>query len=530
MVQADAKVHQQTLRKERWSTFPDFLTPPGTTKRRRGTPPCGVGTESTAPPTPTRFVSRSCGIDFATDRGGDLSTGNGRFDVSGPDTLLPPLDRPPHNRAFYQSHLEALSRYYSAQSYGRVVIVGDVWPRTRDGAYSASDMADFGPWVFGPDLYSAAVQMFRAFMFAADSQSVIAGDRIPWDDYDHFAIVSRGSDLQSDLLQDSPEDIPTFTIGVGGTDAVIFPDSANRPIEVASILPETATPGWLPRRPQWDLRARRRTQLLRLQRGLRRRDRNTVAGYWSLMDSGHLAGAIVSLPNDMLFRDRAAAAERRSISPSFHRTGPGGVRGGRWVTRSCCGPPSAHNDVRRVTLSSDEYLLLENRYLSPPDSVALEQDDSTRVVLGPSRPDRFEYDALLPGGGMLIWHVDEFVIARDYAMNMDSTRRGLKVVEADGLDDLGDPNSPWILGAPTDPWFVGNQTLLNAETVPALLTNLGADPNREVEVLDAPLAAMRVLVTEDLSSPTLMNLFRADAVADGIEIRCGSECRTWWRR
>ena len=31
-------------------------------------------------------------IDFLHDRAGDQSTGNGRFDVSGPDTTLPPID------------------------------------------------------------------------------------------------------------------------------------------------------------------------------------------------------------------------------------------------------------------------------------------------------------------------------------------------------------------------------------------------------------------------------------------------------
>jgi len=56
------------------------------------------------------------------------------------------------------------------------------------------------------------------------------------------------------------------------------------------------------------------------------------------------------------------------------------------------------NDFVKLDLSSDEYLILENRYLSPAAAVRLLQDDTTRVVLGPRDPDRFEYDALLPGG------------------------------------------------------------------------------------------------------------------------------------
>ena len=46
-------------------------------------------------------------VDFLTDRGGVGSTGDGKFDLSGPDTLALPIDPPPHNRTFFARHLEA---------------------------------------------------------------------------------------------------------------------------------------------------------------------------------------------------------------------------------------------------------------------------------------------------------------------------------------------------------------------------------------------------------------------------------------
>src|SRR5207247_2538417 len=115
---------------------------------------------------------------------------------------------------------EALRRFYDAQSYGRVALEGDVWPHAQNGAYSTIDMADFGPWQFsrGEDVYRAAVRMFRAMFFAADSQARQRGEPIPWDRYDRFMIIHAGGDLQSDLRQDSPEDIPSFTVGLGDTD------------------------------------------------------------------------------------------------------------------------------------------------------------------------------------------------------------------------------------------------------------------------------------------------------------------------
>ena len=118
-------------------------------------------------------------------------------------------------------------------------IQGDVWPHTENGAYSISDMADLGPWKFSPDIYPAAVKMLHAMLSAADSQSIALGDSIPWGDYDRFMIIHAGSDFQSDLRQDSPLDIPSFTIGVSDTDVVHFrADSVDR----ASIVPEIAPP------------------------------------------------------------------------------------------------------------------------------------------------------------------------------------------------------------------------------------------------------------------------------------------------
>ena len=88
-------------------------------------------------------------IDFLNDRGGGASTGDGKFDLTGPDTLLPPIDRAPHNKRFYDMHARALERYFDVQSYGRVVLEVDVWPAEPDSAYHLNDMADLGPWAFG---------------------------------------------------------------------------------------------------------------------------------------------------------------------------------------------------------------------------------------------------------------------------------------------------------------------------------------------------------------------------------------------
>jgi M6 family metalloprotease-like protein len=439
-------------------------------------------------------------VDFMHDRAGDQTTGNGRFDLSGPDTTLPPIDRAPHNRTFYQKHLEALSRYYDVQSYGRVRIEGDVWPRSEGGAYSVSDMADFGPWKFSPDIYPAAVHMFKIMFAAADSQSIALGDTIPWGSYDRFMIIHAGSDFQSDLHQDSPLDIPSFTIGVSDTDVVhVRADSIDR----ASFVPETASQDGFYGALNGVIAHENGhncfgfADLYDINSGF------PVVGLWSLMDSGNLAGSQVQLPNgDIIFATGLLPPsvdpfQRFFIGDALHFNEP------QWGVATALENGERHADMRRIYLSSDEYLLFENRAISPGDVITLDQDSLTRVVLGPKTPDRFEYDALLPGPGVLVWHIDASVIPfstafrvnPDYGFNTNPARLGISVIEADGLQDLGDPGSPYILGSPRDPWYRSNHWVLSDTTQPNLIPHIGTRPHVQLTVLDDPSPTMHFRAT-----------------------------------
>ena len=84
-------------------------------------------------------------VDFASDRSGAKTSGDGHFDLSNPGDSYPPVDRAPHNRTFYQAHFEALKRFYTAQSYGQILLDGDVFPHDENLAYHMSDMADLVP-------------------------------------------------------------------------------------------------------------------------------------------------------------------------------------------------------------------------------------------------------------------------------------------------------------------------------------------------------------------------------------------------
>lgn len=509
-------------RVRRWREFPDFMIPDGEEWKPLGRardPRVPGGRFGALPPvpdgTPVTMRVAFLRIDFAADRDGPLSTGTGRFDLTPPDTTQPPIDRPPRNRTFYLRHLEALRRYVDVQTYGQVAIEGDVWPREENEAYTMTDMADFGPWEFGPGIYRAAVHMFRTFLIQADSQSVAMGDRIPWAEIDHVVLIHAGSDLQSDLRRDSKHDIPSFTIGVVDTDRVVLRDVAvpgdSVIVSRGAIIPETGSQDGYYAAINGVL-AHECGHLFFGLADLYNIDTGyPVVGFWSLMDSGNNVGSIVALPNgEELF---ATGLLPPSIDP-LQRQWSTQVfdAGGNLLTRPFEIPEMAAGDTvalassqrtpdfRKVSLSSDEYLLLENRWQAPAAIVQLDQDSLTRVVLGPKQPDRFEYDALLPGGGTLIWHVDESVIPfstslrtnPDFGFNSNPLRYGISMVEADGLQDLGDPGSPFLLGSYRDPWYAGNATTLSDTTRPPLRAHTGARPHLRLDVLDPPDSVMRV--------------------------------------
>ena len=459
------------------------------------------------PPAPTDTIRVAfIRIDFLTDRGGSASSGDGKFILDPADTIANPVDMPPHNRTFYRKHAEALERYYDVQSYGRVRVETDVWPAEEDSAYHLTDMADLGPWRFGSSIFEAAVDMMHLSFFAADSQATRKGDPIPWNKYDRFMLIHAGSDLQSDIRNDSKEDIPSFTMFVDDTDRVIFSDTTLRPIDRCTFVPETIN----------------QDQAYGALNGVIAHENGhnffgfgdvydietalPVVGLWSLMDSGNLVGARVQRPDGEIF---AVGLLPPSVDPfqrnfildaglvQYRRPGPADTAAFPVMGSQ------RHNDFVKLDLSSDEYIILENRYLSPAAAVHLASDDTTHVVLGPKDPDRFEYDALLPGGGILAWHVDESVIPftqslrynPDFGFNTNPRRLGLQVIEADGLDDLGDLGSPFAIGSDLDPYQARVAPKLSDTTIPNLLPNQGTRPHLQIDFLDDTSDTMHVRVT-----------------------------------
>ena len=425
------------------------------------------------------------------------------------------IDPPPHDRNFFLSHLEAMARYWHKQSYGNLVVQYDVYPQADSAAYRLGDTGDYGPWTLGGLSYQSAQLFFRDGIMAADQ-----ADSIPFGNFDVIVLFHAGSDYQADINGDSQRDIPTFQIGL--LDSVPVNGGAVG-VHGGMVMPESETQDGY----NGALNGTLAHEFGHTQGLPDLYDINTffpAVGVWSNMDSGYLLSTLIQDSRT------GAIVEASGVMPVSLDPWCKSVLWPDGITTVDPGPSLATSlrstqlDSRllKVPLGADEYLLVENRQLdlNGDNTVYLDRDSTSHVILGPgtspvvpsdSLGDR-EYDFLLPGQGILVWHIDETVICTpitdstyicgvngnpDNGINSNPDRRGVRLMEADGIADIGDPNSAYFFGGAFDPYFVGNHTRLNDDSNPSARTNDGARSHIDLTVTSVPAVDMTLTIDSE---------------------------------
>lgn len=441
-------------------------------------------------------------VDFRNDRLGAKTTGNGRFDLRrGVEGV--PVDPPPHNKPYFEMHAEALRRYYDVQSYGSLAILPTVFPAGPDSAYHLNDLADYGPWDVAQDvdIITKAENFVDDAIAAADADPAVDFTR-----FDAFVVVHAGADFQGDINRDSDYDIPSFTLSLGDSISV---DDGAAAVRRVLVLPETVAQ---------DDRVAALNGVFAHEFGhvLGLPDLYNIfngvpqVGYWSLMDSGENIPAIVYDPET----DTEFLAEGifpTSLDPWCKlQVFPDAVQL-EAVGESFAGALEAFVANPRlpfVSIDGTEYFLVENRALDL-DGIEFPnvfQDSTTGVFLGPvDDPDsgaeggHYEYDAVLPGGGILIWHIDDKIIvpglAATGAVNYQTGFRGIAIEEADGISDQGRFN----FGLPEDAFYIPNNGFFGPHTLPGSEANDGSYTGITIQVSGAPARTMGVEITRPLA-------------------------------
>jgi M6 family metalloprotease-like protein len=442
-------------------------------------------------------------IGFDGDRSGDLTsvTTDGDFQLT-PDPAVR-IDPPPHDRAFYESHLYGLSQYYTFQSGGRLVIRGRVLPGGDNDCYRLSDLADYGPGAGGGWTIERLEPLVRDMIAAADTG--LAADGLDLSDFGdghpftYVIFVHAGSDWQSDVNGDSPNDVPTFFISLGEPAAL----RGGGTLSECSVIPETTTQdGYLGSIAAALCHefghALGLVDIYDTSSGL------PSAGIWTLMDSGTNLPAIIGFPSPTPGNpDSLEVAVVTGLLPPSLGAWDKWFLG--WLETETVGGTLAAKrlpavQIRRTVneygryrdagydiqltdpqalvagVSRREFFLLENRWvplsgaeLPEQEGVGLLRDQQTGVFLyfagddpdgaGPEPPrNTGMYDWFMPDGGLLVWHVNQQRIEASLADNtINADGDGLRLVEADGIQDIGviDPYGLGFWGSPSDPFHAG---------------------------------------------------------------------------
>lgn len=431
-------------------------------------------------------------VDFAEESTDDPNTtGNGKFLLEPDPNYLYNIGSPPHDQAYFLQNLEAMRHYYLAASAGSYNLQYEVWPQS--GTYTLPQtMGWYNPPGADNELFvSRMEEYFKTAFELADSLS----PELDFSTFGHFMIIHAGSDWQHDVFGDTPSDIPSFFIRVGdGKEAVV--DEGSVLIGKACNVPATISQDYASETSGENVfrsgyGALNAVLCHEFGHSLGFVDLYNVytwqpmVGVFDIMDSGGsgilmdvlddgsyvlLEGALPGLPgawsrelvfgDDLRSRgllkdaDKVGLFSEMALAASSHRQ-----PGNKLIPQ-----------ILRLPLSPTEYLLVENRSVDPDGdgATALKASDDGRVILYPTAIDdpqnvpTYEYDYLLPsfqredgssvGGGILAWRVNEDVIYAQGATGSDGTfysnyenntintrynRRGVEIIEADNLPDIG---------------------------------------------------------------------------------------------
>jgi len=431
-----------------------------------------------------------------------ISGNGGRFDLSDQrGTIF--IDPAPHDRKFYLKHMEALANYLDAMSYGQLRVEWEVFPLDNDSAYVLPDAGTYNPaGQVGTWEWENLETFFGDAIRAAD-----ADDDLVFSDFDAFVIIHAGSDWQNDLRGDSPYDLPSFFITLAESVVV---DGGAAVVVDGSVVPETSSQdGYL--NGINAVLAHEIGHQLGLMDLYDTYTGLSVVGYWDLMDFGTGVGVVLADPRtEELYYVTGIIPSSMSV---FNRMllgwmAPDTVRtGGTYSLRAQeLRGEFPNRQALMVPLNSYEYLLIENRQCDlDGDSTGIVLSDpgpdSTGVIMGPVNQDRefnYEYDWPLPGSGLLVWHVDQVMVDFGFpfdAINYFPQRRGVTIIEADGIPDLGDYNSFYFLGSPFDPFYRGNNDRLADDTYPNSRSATGCRSHVVVDQIGEPGNVMDLRVS-----------------------------------
>lgn len=466
-------------------------------------------------------------VEFQQDNDGN-TFGNGKFgSIYSKDygnTILDPL---PHDANYFSSHLEFARNYFTKVSDERLKLDFTVLPNI---VTVSKIMREYSPLPRTNDL--TPLGSFAEEVWAIADQSF----QINFSEYDLFTIFHAGvgreiptpgsigleRDLPSVYLSEKSlkeiygDAFEGFSVNNGNfliNNTAILPSTESREIESFGevYLQEFSTNGLI---------VGTIASYLGLPDLFNTETGTSAIGRFGLMDGQALFAYSGLFPPEPSAWEKIYLgwAEPTEISLNDQ-------------TISLVAPQVANpgdNTILKIPINSNEYYLIENRKRDANkdgaiitykvgnsiNTITFSKDEISFSPFGADTligviTDVDEFDWAVPGFvetqtfddpfediGFIIWHIDEQVIRENLesnTINNNRDRLGVRVVEADGIFDIGEEFlnifGETVIGEGTkqDTWYSGNpsefyENKFNANTKPAAVSNLGA--NSLVDISD----------------------------------------------
>lgn len=445
-------------------------------------------------------------VDFAIDQ--DAATyGNGKFGSHySKDYGKFIIDPLPHDKKYFESHLEFLKNYYLNVSDGRVIINYKVLDRV---IHLPHVMSYYSPSPKSNDLSRLGL-LFQEVWKQVDS---VYKDQ-EFSEYDAFTIFHAGvgrdiiipetfgleKDIPSVYLSLKTlknflgEDFQGIQIGTPPklvTNSMILPETESRELQTltGSALLELSINGLL---------AASFGSYLGLPDLFDTKTGKSAIGRFGLMDGQAM------FAYSGLFPPEPSAWEKIFLGWVEPVIIDKDTQNVEVLTRLF----STNNQktVYKIPINSREYYLIENRQKDArKDGVKIKSQLGVNLLEYNFTSDyrRFssfyvdtvdgvvidvdEFDWATPGNGILIWHIDEKIIAENFESNSINAFKikGVRLIEADGIEDVGKEFTTIFgdvivgEGDSVDFWFAGNpsdfyRNEFSNTTRPRTLSNSGA--------------------------------------------------------
>jgi len=468
------------------------------------------------------------------------TTGNGLMNLATPladpidsaayfDSVGHWVDPPPHDSVYFDAHMQALRNYYETVSEGKITLSWDIYPAERNAVYQLPyPMNYYGKCAFDSVVYGLEEYFIDCIQLV---DTVEPG--ITFANYESIFLFHAGADRQNDIgFPETCSDLFTGFISFGDSLAV---DNGTHYVRTALLMPETCNQ---------DNRATAMNAVTAHEFGhqLGLVDLyNTLnflsqLGDFALMDdNGFATGIDFGYPVGRVFG-------AIPLYPSaWSRAYLGYVdvydfRQGSDIRVVAAEVISSGIKIARVPISENEYYLIENRLVDTDGrETAMLVDSATLVFQGPVNLNREftgEYDFLMPGSGLLIFHVDEGVAGLDYdgdGMNnfddndlqWDSDRKFVTLVEADGFINFGGFYRAGF-GRAEDMFRDDRNHSFTPNTNPPAIDN--SDNNTHVYITNITRDTVLLGGIPTLLDSVMLFDLETDKLAAGFPVRAGHPC------